>query len=320
MLELELCNIIKIIDINTLVISGGSMKGYLFIGTIKLLTEYGILDKIKYFYGTSFGSILITLIVLGWNTNEIIKFLVNFPINSIIDFNIDKFLNNYGLISQNNFEILFKKIIEYKGLKSTITFRELFIHTGKELNLMTFDLKCSSALMLNHINTPNLMIWEGLHMSSALPILSSPYSTMNSFFIDGGITENFPINRVKLENINKTIGICIDIYHPNWNLIKSKLLNKDFIKYLEYSFELIKILFAKTNNNSTKTCFNLKFETICDEQTSINFSLNSEAKLQIINEGYIQSGVQFKSIIETLLTNQLSDNKLKKSNTKYHEI
>lgn len=320
MIELEFSNLIKIIDINTLVISGGSMKGYLFIGTIKLLFESKIIEKIKYFYGTSFGSILITLIIMGWNIDEIIKFTVNFPINSIIDFNIDKFLNNYGLVSQKNCEILFKKIIEYKGFEPKITFGELFKYTKKELNLMTFDLKNSSSLVLNHINTPNLMIWEGLHMSTALPILTPPYPTMNSFYIDGGIAENFPINRVKPENINKTIGICIDIYHPNWHIIKSKLLNRDFIKYLEYSIELIKILFAKSNNNPSKTCFCLTFTNICDELKSIDFSLDSDTKLQFINEGYKQSILQFKSIIESLLNNQINDNKLKKSYTKYHEL
>lgn len=41
------------------------MKGFLFIGAIKLLSELNILNKIKYYYGTSFGGIIVSCLILG---------------------------------------------------------------------------------------------------------------------------------------------------------------------------------------------------------------------------------------------------------------
>ena len=102
---------IKIVDINTLVISGGAMMGFLLLGTIKLLNEYGILSRIKYYFGTSFGGILVTGLNLGWNLDDLFKF-ANFPLDIMIDLNIDNFIDNYGLIPKINFETLFKKIIK----------------------------------------------------------------------------------------------------------------------------------------------------------------------------------------------------------------
>lgn len=91
-------DLVKIIDINSLVISGGGMNGYLFIGVLKLLSELNIINKIKYYYGTSIGGFLIVFLNLGWTIDEILKFTINFPIDSVIEMNINSFLNNFGLI------------------------------------------------------------------------------------------------------------------------------------------------------------------------------------------------------------------------------
>jgi predicted acylesterase/phospholipase RssA len=102
------------------------MKGYLFLGAIKLLNEYNILPKIKHYYGTSFGAIIITCLALGWDIDELLQFSINFPIDCIIDYNIDNLINHHGLVPKENFEILFKKIIIYKGFSENTTFKELF--------------------------------------------------------------------------------------------------------------------------------------------------------------------------------------------------
>ena len=70
----DLIKIIKIIEINSLVVSGGGIKGFLSIGAIKLLFENNIINKIRFYYGTSFGSIIVLLLNLGWNCEEILKF------------------------------------------------------------------------------------------------------------------------------------------------------------------------------------------------------------------------------------------------------
>ena len=318
--------LIKIININSLVISGGGMKGYLYLGAIKLFAEYGILSRIKYYYGTSIGGIIITCLILGWTIDETLKFCIGFPIGCIIEFDIDTFIENYGLVPKVNFETLFKKIITFKGFDENITFGQLYELTGKELHLITYSLKENITIDLNYETMPDLRLWEGLYMTSALPVLIPPYEYKNDLFIDGGIFENFPINRVKKENINKTIGICADSYKSGWSNLKDKISNKDIVNYLEYSLELIKIMFTKTIKYNCSNYVKLYFNSsVGGPSTSVNFTIDPETKNKIIECGYDQAKIQVPAILQNIFNEQISEYKIvyhnKKINgSKYNEI
>ena len=320
-------DLIKIIEINSLVISGGGAKGFLTIGAIKLLFENNIISKIKYFYGTSFGSIISLLLCLGWDCDDILKFTINFPIECIVEYNLDMLIESYGLIPKDNFEILFKKIIRYKNYDENITFKELYDKTSKELNLITYSLKNNSSNLLNHINTPDLKIWEGLYMTAALPMLLSPYEYNNDIFIDGGIVENFPINRVKPENINKMIGIYINTKINNLDKIKTKLIDKNILNSIEYSFELIKV-FLNTSRyqNLQYNCINIIHDY--NDVNTTDISINSAYREKLIDMGYQQTTKQLPKIINLLFNKQINEYKsevsskgaFKQSKLFYNEI
>ena len=313
----DIKNLIKIIDINTLVISGGGMKGYLFLGAVKLLFELDIIKKIKYFYGTSIGGFVILFIILGWNIDETLKFSIKFPIDLMIEFDIDSFIENYGLIPKINFETFIKKIITYKGFNENITFSELYSITSKELNFISYSLKTNEALVANHINTPNLMIWEGLYMTASLPILIPPYIHDNNIFIDGGIIDNFPIDRVKIENRSKIFGICASPYTPKWSNFEKNIMNK---KIINYSLELIKIFFTRAKEYSTNNYIKLDNNNM----NEFDFIMNSSSKEKLINYGYEQSLEQINSIIENIFKEQIKSNNIysstKYKSSKYNEI
>lgn len=314
----KLHDTIKITDINTLVISGGAMMGFLFLGTIKLLNEYNVLNRIKYYYGTSFGGILVTGLNLGWNLEDLFKFS-NFPLDIMIDFNIDNFLNNYGLIPKINYETLFKKIIKYKGFNEDITFLDLHNKTKKELNLVTYNMKKNVIELLNYKNTPNLKIWEGLYMTSAIPIIVPPYEYNGDIYVDGGICENFNINDVDKSNINKTIGIKLNINIINSTNLKDIIDNKNLINYFNYSLELVKSIFTRKKNYNTSNFFNLSHSDNLTLSDKINLSLDNDIKLNMINDGYKQSVSQIHSIINTMFKLQINEHKINKI-SKYYEI
>jgi len=305
-------DLIKILDINTLVVSGGGMKGFLFIGAIKLLFELDIIKKIKYFYGTSIGGFVILCIVLGWNIDETLKFTINFPIDLMIDFDIDSFIENYGLIPKINFETFIKKIITYKGFKENITFSELYASTSKEINFISYSLKNNDSIVINHINTPDIMVWEGLYMTASLPILIPPYIYNNDIFIDGGIIDNFPIDRVQVSNRSKILGICANSYIPEWQNLEKSILDKDFINY---SLELIKIFFTRPKIYLTNNYIKLNDNDL----NEFNFKMNSNLKEKLINIGYQQSTIQIDSILENMFKEQIKSNNKYKFST-FNEI
>lgn len=312
-------NLVKITDINSLVISGGGIKGFIYIGAIKLFFEYGLINKIKYFYGTSFGGLIVTCLNLGWKYDEIYKFALNFDIDCLMEFDIDNFINNFGLISHKNYETLYKKIIAYKGYDKDITFDELFKKTSKELHLITYSVKHNKCIDLNYKTTPTLKIWQGLYMTTALPILIPPYKYNDDIFIDGGILENFPMSRVKYENINKTIGICTESYKINYNVMCNYLKNGNIFNYVGYLFELVKVVFGYTTQYKTNNYIKLYFSDNVNYMDTFKYNITRENRNMLIDHGYTQSIKQFNNIIESIFRKQIKSHK-KNISSKYNEI
>jgi len=309
-------DLIKITNINSLVISGGGMKGYLYLGAIKLLFEYKIIDDIKYYYGTSFGGIIVSCLSLGWNFEEINKLSVNFPIDCIVEYDIDNLINNYGLVPQKNYETFIKKLIIFKGFDENITFKELYNKTSKELHLITFSLKKNDTIDLNFETTPNLKLWEGIYMTSALPILVSPFNYENDLFIDGGILENFPLTRVKQENKNKMIGICSDSHKICSSIVDKNFCKRDLINGIEYSIELVKIIFSRVNDYGFKNKIVLNFDEKMDLTQSFNFKLGMPEKVKLIKYGYDETCKQIGDLIENIFNDQICENNLIKQKNK----
>ena len=301
-MNINTINLVKIIEINSLVVSGGGMKGYIFLGCIKLLFELNIIKRIKYYYGTSIGGFINVFLILGWNMDEIYKFALNFSIGSIFDLDFDYFIKNYGLVPKINYETIIKKIISYKGYDPEITLSELYKVTSKEFNLMTFSLKINNPVVLNHINNPDLMLWESLYMSAALPILVPPYSYKNDLYIDGGIDDNFPIDRVKYENRSKIIGICGGPYQPIWSEIETYISNKDILYYL---LEIFKISFSRPDKSNITNFI----ELTNSKEITYNFKLNRNDREQLIETGYKQSILHIDKLIKNMYLEQIILNK-----------
>lgn len=308
-------DLIKIIDINSLVISGGGMNGYLFLGVIKVLSELNIINKIKYYYGTSIGGFICICLNLGWTIDEILKFTINFPILSVVELNISSFLNNIGLIPKINYETVIKKMIMYKGFNENITFLELYNKTSKELNLITHSLKTNKCVIMNYINTPNIKVWEGLYATTSLPILFPPYinNDNNDIYIDGGIVDNFPINKIKLENKAKVIGICTTSYITNWDTFKNNVINKDIINY---SLELIKIFFECQHICDINKCILINNKN----SDSLKINMDNKDKQKLVDIGYQQGKLQINKIIEHLFKEQIKNNYNKLNFSKFNEI
>jgi predicted acylesterase/phospholipase RssA len=83
--------------IKNLVISGGGVKIIGALGVIKYLDENNILKSIENYYGTSAGSILCLMLVLGFDSSEIIKFIEKFDLNKIFIVNTDNLFTTSNL-------------------------------------------------------------------------------------------------------------------------------------------------------------------------------------------------------------------------------
>ena len=73
--------------IKNLVFSGGSSKGFSYLGVLKALDEFNILDNIEELAGTSIGALFCCYIVLKYHPDDLIKIFMELQRNFSFVFN-----------------------------------------------------------------------------------------------------------------------------------------------------------------------------------------------------------------------------------------
>ena len=204
-----------------LVLSGGGMRGAAHIGAIKALEEHGIYPT--HIAGTSAGAIVGALYASGYNWDDILRFFKSISILDITKYAIrkpgildaDKFYNNFKTyFSEDDFSIL------KKDLQITAT------------NILNGDLVVFKE---GELIKPILA-------SAAFPGVFSPVKINDSFYVDGGTLNNFPVELLK-KQCDIIIGIdvngfeTIDIkelkhsHHVAERAFKLKSVREDYMKF-----------------------------------------------------------------------------------------
>jgi NTE family protein len=264
--------------IKNIVFSGGGIKLYSFIGCIKVLEEKDLLQNIDTMIGTSAGSIIATLLCLGFNATEIEELLLRIDTNSLKTFdtnNILNFFNNYGIDDGKNIRRIISILFKVKFKKDTITFKELYEITNKKLIICTTCLNTNEPEYLSFETTPELNIDEAIIMSISIPLLFKPVLYKDNYYIDGGLTNHYPINYCGDVN-NETLGV----------LITTTINKRQEINNIEdYLYNILCCSNCKLIND----CYSLyKNNTILIENNFnfMDFNLEYEQKVEFINIGY----------------------------------
>lgn len=250
--------------INKLVLSGGSTKGISYIGVIKALEEFNIINNFKTFAGTSIGSIFAFCLVIGCNYDYLFKIISDIKINELCQI---KNINNYGFDDGLKIIDIIKKIMIDKNIKFDITFKDLFSLTNKRLIITATNLTKKKIEYFDYKKSPDMNVLISLRMSISMPLVFSPIIFNGDYYVDGGLIDNLPYCCFK--NINK----CLNIY------IETNININSFGNYLFALFDLIGS--TKDINNLHLNIIKLNIPLVC---TDFNINFNDIKK--IISCGY----------------------------------
>lgn len=250
--------------INKLVLSGGSTKGIAYIGIIKGLEEYNIINNIKTFCGTSIGAIFSFILNIGFTYNEMTKIVLDLDISKLCEI---KTFNDYGFDDGMKIINFIKSLMDKKKIKYDITFKELFDLTNKKLIICACNLTLKKSEYFNYKNNPNMKILTALRMSFSIPILFCPIKYNECYYIDGGLMNNLPYNIFK--NQNKVL--CININND---------INIDCLE--NYLYSIIDLISSNKIDIKNKNIINLNLNINIS-----NFNIDNEKKIFMINYGYI---------------------------------
>jgi len=122
-------------EIDTLCFSSGGIQGLSFISGLKYLCDnnYINLDKITTYVGTSIGSILSFLLILGYTPDELITFFLNYDFKKLepeIDLLIIE--EKFGLDDGKRIIELLSFFCEKKFKLNDMTLYDLYILTKKK--------------------------------------------------------------------------------------------------------------------------------------------------------------------------------------------
>ena len=271
--------------IKNLVLSGGSSKGFSYLGVIKAFEEYGILDNLEEIVGTSIGSLFGFFIVLKFRSIDLINIFIEMDLNWLHNLNSDSVLNlinKYGLDNGQNVEKFIGHFLELRFPSknpSEITFLDIWNYNPIKLSMTGTKIfqNVVEPELFNYLLTPNMPVIKALRITMAIPPLFTPIDTDYYHLADGGIVNNYPIDLYDIDDkMEYTLGI-----------LTAEKTNKEKCKNVSDIYKsIVGYLIARdTLNKKEKYAENT---IVIEIELSLYqiFNLNTEDKINIINLGY----------------------------------
>lgn len=266
---------------DTIVLAGGSSKGIITLGALQYTYDNYLIKNVQTYIGTSSGAIISYLLAIGYSPIEILVYICTHQLmEKLQHFNVVAMINGSGASSFVNIhEQLEKMTIQKIGFLPTL--QELKTRFGKTLICVTHNLTEGRTEYLKPETHPNLPCLTAIRMSANLPLIFETYKYGNNFYIDGGISDNFPINIGDTMG-TKILGIILKTndeagYDPDMNILE--YIYKLMFIPISQSFEY-KLSQASEKCKIVKLSYNkIKF---------FSFNLNSKQKLDLFSSGYQQ--------------------------------
>lgn len=269
-------------DYNTLVLSGGALKGFSLLGCLQCLADDGLSKGIKKFIGTSVGAIISYLLCIGYTPIEImVELCKNDWLEKMANFDIINAVNNSGAISFSVITEVLERLTIDK-IDHFITLGELYTEFGKELICCTYNFTQQKQEFVGPHDHPDLPCLVALRMTSNLPILFEPYLYDENYYLDGAVICNFPLFKVHLE---KDVAIGIKFKKP---------MSKNITHLVQFIYDLIIIPSISLEEIMNKRHLEVVdvIEMDVQELHSFNFNLSKNDRLDMFSLGY-ETGKNF---------------------------
>lgn len=214
-----------------LVLTGGGAKGFAHIGVLKVIEKAGI--KIDYIGGTSMGAVVGGLYASGYSAQQIDSIFQNTNFDELLQDYIPRTSKSfyekkndelYAMsLPFNKFSLgvpiaLSKGMYNY-NLLTKLTHKVRHVRDFNKLPIpflcIATNIETGEQLVLNNGYLP-----QALLASSAFPTLFSPVEIDGKVLIDGGVTNNYPIDEVKKMGADIIIGVDVQDGLKDRNALK----------------------------------------------------------------------------------------------------
>ena len=257
--------------IKNIVLSGGGFKCWAYIGVLQTLEEYHI--NVEQIIGVSAGGVFGLFYILGIKWDFLLDFFMDLNFKELYDIDIDNILIQQSVFAGIKFTEIIKEIISY-SIDPDITFKELYRYSKIKFTVNALNITNSVLEYFNYSLTPDIKVIDAVRASCSLPIIFPPYCIGESFYYDGGICNNCPIELVdEVDSISFDVSFYKDKNNSNMKLI-----------------DLLNCLITISNKSNKKENFNIY--NILDssfQNESINLNQSRDDIFNIYMNGYLNS-------------------------------
>lgn len=275
-----------------LALSGGGAKGMAHIGVLRALEENNI--KIDYISGTSMGAVVGALYSIGYSVDDIEKYLKKVNWEAVLTNDIPR--DRLGFLDRTTEE---KYLLSFKITEKSIDLPNAFnygYNMLKELDYLTqavhnqedfSKFKIPFSAVATDLETGEAKVFESgnlaqiLRASAAFPSVFSPFEINGHLYVDGGVTNNLPIDVLNKKGVTHIIAVDVQatlyskekltsidkvleqvVSFQNNAYTKEQLENADIliqpevksftIQDYQYSDSIIRLGYAETNKYITE--------------------------------------------------------------------
>ncbi len=289
--------------IKHLVFSGGAYKGLYFLGALKHLDDnkFCNIENIETIHAVSIGSIIAVLLCLKIPIIDIIEFAINKPLKKLFNVDMENIFNinnDLGIYDKKLFKEMYYSFFGSVDLECTMTLKELYEYSGIELVVSSVSLNEWKIIDFSYKTHPDLSVLDATYMSSSLPFLLKPMRYKDSYYLDGGMINSYPLDR------------CIGCGYKNDEILSlvarnenpSNLINTQDINMFKFGWCILNNI-IKSSQDDYYGKGNSKYElSIPVKLLNINDAINvinsKESRIKMIKQGEECASKFLKEITE----------------------
>lgn len=261
-----------------LVVSGGSIKGFTSLGCLTKLKELQIINNLRVYCGTSVGSAICLLLLVGYEPQQIYQILYEIDLDMLIEYDNDIIDDScFGISTSDPLINIIAIVLEKKNIDADITFKKLYELIPKKLIITGVCLNDLSLSYFNYETTPDMSVLLAVRISISLPFVFKPVLYNNKVWVDGGCLNDYPIDIFDNE-IEKVIGIYTS---DNYNTCINEFENK-----FTYIYQVIKCMLKSMTSFKLDTYKKNSINITVDCGSSSLFSITNEDKKRLFDIGY----------------------------------
>lgn len=203
-----------------LVLSGGGAKGFAHIGAIKAIEEAGV--RVDYIAGTSIGAIIGSLYASGYNAKQLDSIFKKVNFNELIQDEVPRgsttfyektALEKYAVtLPFDHFKLgLPSSLSKGQNVYNLLSKLTAHVSTEKDFSKLPIPFLCIATNLETgeEVTLENGYLPKAVLASGALPSLFSPVTIDDTVLIDGGVINNYPIDKLQHKGVDIIIGVDV---------------------------------------------------------------------------------------------------------------